>query len=48
MNYLRRNIPAVLVIIAAAAFLAIGIWRGEDQTVYRKAINVCMECIGLG
>ncbi|MEG2119168.1 MAG: CD1871A family CXXC motif-containing protein [Pseudoflavonifractor sp.] len=23
-------------------------WRGEGETVFRKAVNICMECIGLG
>ncbi len=48
MKFLRQNLPALLLMAAGAAFLAIGVWRGEDQTVFRKAINICMECIGLG
>lgn len=37
-----------LVLAAAAAFIALGVYRGEVMTVFRKAIVVCMECIGLG
>lgn len=48
MNYLKKNWPAVLILLMGAAFLATGVWRGEDQVVFRKAINICMECIGLG
>jgi len=28
--------------------MAFGIYRGEVDTVLKKAINICMECIGLG
>lgn len=48
MSYLRKNWPALTIAALAVAFLAIGVARGEDQTVFRKAINICMECIGLG
>ncbi len=48
MSYLSRNWPALTIAALAAVFLAIGVVRGEDQTVFRKAINICMECIGLG
>ncbi len=48
MNFLRKNWPALSIATLAVAFLAIGVVRGEDQTVFRKAINICMECIGLG
>lgn len=42
-----KKIP-YLVFIIALAFIGIGIWRGEVQVLFRKAINVCLECIGLG
>lgn len=48
MTFLRRNWAAVLLTSIALLFLAIGVWRGEEQVVLRKAINICMECIGLG
>ncbi len=48
MSVLRRNRAAVLFVALALAFLAIGVWRGEAEVVLRKAVNICMECIGLG
>ena len=35
-------------IVLALAFVVIGSLRGEDTVVWRKAVNICMECIGLG
>lgn len=38
--------------IGAAAvglwMMGYGIWRGEMKVVLEKAINICMECIGIG
>jgi len=34
--------------LAAAAMLLLGLWRGEQRLVLRKAATICLECIGLG
>ena len=47
-RFLRRNGIAIAVLLLGAAFVALGIWRAEVETVFRKAVNICMECIGLG
>ncbi|WP_303840657.1 CD1871A family CXXC motif-containing protein [Selenomonas ruminantium] len=46
---MNRQLKArsVLAVLAAAA-LIYGIWRGEMEIIFQKAIRVCMECIGLG
>ena len=47
----KREVPVwvtAVLIFAAAACMAFGIWRGEMETVLTKAVNICMECIGLG
>lgn len=38
----------VLVLLTAAAFLTLGITRGEVAEVFKKAIKICLECIGIG
>lgn len=34
-------------IALAAAFMIIGVGRGETAVVLRKAVRICLECIGL-
>ena len=40
--------PALVFIALAVIFLVIGVGQGEAEIVFRKATNLCMECIGLG
>ena len=37
-----------LLLAAAIALMAFGVLRGEAQTVMEKAVNICLECIGIG
>ncbi|HIT57043.1 MAG TPA: thioredoxin [Candidatus Galloscillospira stercoripullorum] len=48
MKFLRSNAPAVVLLSVGILFLLLGIWRGEPGEVLRKAVTICMECIGLG
>ncbi|MCR5688564.1 MAG: thioredoxin [Lachnospiraceae bacterium] len=48
---MKRTVPiwvTVVLIIASIACMAFGIYGGELDTVLTKAVNICMECIGLG
>ena len=46
--YMSTNKPALLLLLLALIFIAIGIWREETATVLIKSINICLECIGIG
>jgi len=35
-------------LLAGAAMLCFGVWRGEAVTVLSKAIKLCLECVGIG
>lgn len=45
---MKRRVLQVSLIAAAAAFILLGIFRGEVAVVFTKAVNICLECIGLG
>ncbi len=39
---------SVLIMSLGIVFLGIGIMNGEYEAVLTKAINICLECIGIG
>ena len=43
----RYLIPAI-VLLVGVGFMVYGATDGEAAAVLKKAINICMECIGLG
>lgn len=45
---MKKKIAAILIIVLALSFTLIGIHRGEAAVVLKKAVNICMECIGIG
>ena len=47
MKEWRRWLPAVF-FIAALGMCVYGAVTGQAEDVLRKAIRICMECIGLG
>ena len=44
----RKQAVRALVFVIAAGMTAWGVYRGEVSVVLGKAVNVCLECIGLG
>lgn len=36
------------VLACALGFIAVGVMREEHMVVLHKAINICLECIGIG
>ena len=39
---------SAFLLLSGAALLYLGVTRGEMDLVLRKAINICLECIGIG
>ncbi len=48
MNFIREHRIGMIVFILGIIFMILGAARGETEVVFRKAVNICMECIGLG
>jgi len=38
----------IILITAAAVLIAAGILLGDNAAIFRKAVFICMECIGIG
>ena len=38
----------LFLLLLGAAFLAVGVYRAETETVMMKAVYICLECIGIG
>lgn len=48
MSDKKKNIIAFSIAAVGILFVIFGIYRGEIDVVLRKAVNVCLECIGIG
>lgn len=48
MNIKKKRIVRILLLIGSFAFILYGTARGEAEIVLNKAVNICLECIGLG
>ena len=40
--------PGLVLATAGILMMGYGIFRGEMAIVLTKAVNICMECIGIG
>lgn len=49
MSRLFRSSPAgICIAVIGLLMMGLGIYRGEMAVVLEKAINICLECIGIG
>ena len=48
MSHRKKAAAQVTLLLAGAAMLCFGVWRGEAATVLSKAIKLCLECVGIG
>ncbi len=37
-----------ILLIGGVFMIGMGIWRGEMDMVWSKAVNLCLECVGIG
>lgn len=48
LTRLRIRAAPLLLLCLGIAFVAFGAWRGETNTVFAKAVRLCLECVGIG
>ncbi len=45
---MKRKVWFWGVLALGLLLVAAGLWRDETLTLWRKAVAICLECIGLG
>ena len=46
--FMTKKQAQLLLLAAGVLMLLFGVWRGEADTVFSKAIRLCMECVRIG
>ena len=44
----KENLIRIGLFLTSIVFIFVGIFRNEVGIVFKKAINICLECIGIG
>ena len=45
---MKKAVIRNMILAVSIVMIGVGVYRQETDTVFRKAINICMECIGIG
>ena len=43
-----KSLVTAAIFAAAMGLIAVGVFLGEPAEVLQKAVNICLECIGIG
>lgn len=47
-KFAEKRFTGFAVALLGLCMIGFGIYRGEVEIVFMKAINICLECIGIG
>ena len=45
---MKKTYIRVALLILSAVFVVLGLYRGETAEILRKAVMICLQCIGIG
>ncbi|MCI9137825.1 MAG: thioredoxin [Lachnospiraceae bacterium] len=45
---LQSSKTGICLIMLGICLMGFGVYRGEMPVIFEKAVNICMECIGIG
>ena len=45
---MKKYAPAIALMAVGACAMFYGMHRGEIETLLRKAVMLCLECVGIG
>lgn len=48
MTFWKNHRAWITGVLAGAVFLGIGAAQGQLEVIWRKAVMICLECIGIG
>ena len=48
MDFWRNRKAWILGTLTGVIFLEIGAFQGQLEVIWRKAVMICLECIGIG
>lgn len=48
MNVKRKEKLRLILLLSSISLILMGLYREEVLTVLVKAINICLECVGIG
>ncbi len=43
-----KSLVTALILAVSGTLIAVGIYLNEPAEVLQKAVNICLECIGIG
>lgn len=45
---MNNKLQRYIILAVSLCLIIFGLYRGEYETVLKKAVNICLECIGIG
>lgn len=48
MKNKQKHRIKLFLLASSVVLITLGLYRGELSVIFSKAINICLECIGIG